>query len=316
MLKEILSTAMRSEALDTKDVERVNVDTTVQEKAIAFPTDARLYEKARTAVVREAQQASVKLRQSYKRVGKKALYNQSRYARAQQIKKAKKETKKLRNFLGRVLRDVERKLPKPSEKFKDLLVNATRIHTQEKNDKQKLYSIHAPEVECIAKGKAHKKYEFGCKVAFVTTSKSNWIVGVEAHHGNPYDGATLKASINQTERLTGIRPKEAFVDRGYRGKVHHPEDVKVHIAGQHKARGALKKHFKRRNAIEPVIGHEKQDHGLGRNHLKGQRRRPHQRAVIRMWIQSEEALESFLLCPAKLALKACFQAAGRLAAFQ
>jgi IS5 family transposase len=94
-------------------------------------------------------------------------------------------------------------------------------------------------------------------------------VSVEAHHGNPYDGATLTASINQTERLTGIRPMEAFVDRGYRGKDHHPEDVKVHITGQHKARGALKKRFKRRNAIEPVIGHEKQDHRLGRNYLKG-----------------------------------------------
>ncbi|HEY9502437.1 MAG TPA: IS5 family transposase [Pyrinomonadaceae bacterium] len=270
MLKEILSTAVRSEALDSKDVERVNVDTTVQEKAIAFPTDARLYEKARSAVVREAQKAEVLLRQSYKRVGKKALYNQSRYARAQQIKRARKETRKLRNYLGRVLRDVGRKLSKPSEKFKELLSNATRIYTQEKNDKQKLYSIHAPEVECIAKGKAHKKYEFDCKVAFVTTSKSNWIVGVQAHHGNPYDGATLKDSINQTERLSGVRPKEAFVDRGYRGKEHHPEDVKVHITGQHKARGALKKRFKRRNAIEPVIGHEKQNHGLGRNHLKGQ----------------------------------------------
>jgi transposase, IS5 family len=102
------------------------------------------------------------------------------------------------------------------------------------------------------------------------TSKSNWIVGVQAHHGNPYDGATLKDSINQTERLSGVRPKEAFVDRGYRGKEHHPEDVKVHITGQHKASGALKKRFKRRNAIEPVIGNEKQNHGLGRNHLKGQ----------------------------------------------
>ncbi|HYJ45361.1 MAG TPA: IS5 family transposase [Pyrinomonadaceae bacterium] len=269
MLREVLSTAVRSEALDAKDLERVNVDTTVQEKAVAFPTDARLYEKARLAVVREAQKASVKLRQSYKRVGKKALYDQSRYARARQIKRAKREAKKLRNYLGRVLRDVERKLPDPSPKFKELLKNAARIHRQEKNDSPKLYSVHAPEVECIAKGKAHKKYEFGCKVALVTTSKSNWVVGIEAHHGNPYDGATLKASINQTERLTGVRPKEAFVDRGYRGKEHHPEDVKVHITGQHKASRALKRHFKRRNAIEPVIGHEKQDHGLGRNHLKG-----------------------------------------------
>ena len=270
MLQEILSTAQRTNALAPKDLKRVNVDTTAQEKAIAFPTDARLYEKARLAVVREARKASVELRQSYKRVGKKALYNQSRYARAQQISRAKKETKKLRNYLGRVLRDVERKLPEPSPKFKELLKNANRIHRQEKDSSPKLYSVHAPEVECIAKGKAHKKYEFGCKVAIVTTSKSNWVVGAAAHHGNPYDGATLKSSIDQAERLSGGRPKEAFVDRGYRGKDHHPEDVKVHITGQHKAKGALKKHFKRRNAIEPVIGHEKQGHGLGRNHLKGQ----------------------------------------------
>ena len=269
MLKELLSTAVRSQALDARDLDRVNVDTTVQEKAVAFPTDARLYEKARLTVVRQAQKAGIKLRQSYKRVGKKALYDQARYARARQIRRAKKESKKLRNYLGRVLRDVERKLPDPSPSFKELLENAARIHRQEKNDSPKLYSLHAPEVECIAKGKAHKKYEFGCKVALVTTSKSNWVVGIEAHHGNPYDGATLKASINQTERLTGIRPKEAFVDRGYRGKEHHPEDVKVHITGQHKASRALKRHFKRRNAIEPVIGHEKQDHGLGRNYLKG-----------------------------------------------
>ena len=270
LLKELLATAVRTAALAAKDLERVNVDTTVQEKAIAFPTDARLYEKARSAVVREAQKASVILRQSYKRVGKQALYNQSRYARAQQFKRAKKETKKLRNYLGRVLREVARKLPKPSEKFKELLANATRIHTQEKHDQQKVYSVHAPEVECIAKGKAHKKYEFGCKVALVTTSKSNWVVGIQAQHGNPYDGATLKASLDQTEELTGVRPKEAFVDRGYRGQEHHPADVKVHLVGQHKASGALKKRFKRRNAIEPVIGHEKQEHGLGRNHLKGQ----------------------------------------------
>jgi transposase, IS5 family len=133
-----------------------------------------------------------------------------------------------------------------------------------------LYNVHAPEGECQANDEANKKYELGCKVAFVTASKSNWIVGVQAHHGNPYDGATLKAPTNQTERLTGVRPKEAFVDCGYRGKEHHPENVNVHITGQHKARGALKKRFKRRNAIEPMISHEKQDHELGRNNLNGQ----------------------------------------------
>jgi IS5 family transposase len=89
-------------------------------------------------------------------------------------------------------------------------------------------------------------------------------------HGNPYDGATLKGTIDQVEKLTGHRPQEATCDRGYRGSEHHPEDVKIHLTGQHKAHGAVKKLFQRRNAIEPVIGHEKQDHGLGRNYLQGE----------------------------------------------
>jgi len=269
LLKEILATAVRTDALKEKDLQCVVVDTTVQEKAIAFPTDSRLYQKAREAVVREAQKAGVQLRQSYKRVGRRALYNQSRYARAGQFKRAQKQQRKLKTILGRVLRDVERKLPEPSEKFKELLANAKRIHTQKRDDKDKLYSLHAPEVECIAKGKAHKKYEFGCKTSVATTANNNWIVATDAHHGNPYDGATLKPTIDQIERLTGTRPKEAVVDRGYRGKDHHPEDVQIRIAGQHKARGALKNLFKRRNAIEPVIGHDKHDHGLARNYLKG-----------------------------------------------
>jgi transposase, IS5 family len=269
MLKEVLATAVRSGALAERDLQCVNVDTTVQEKAIAFPTDARLCHKARVAVVREAQKAGVKLRQSYRRVGKQALFNQSRYARARQLKRARKEEKKLRTYLGRVLRDVERKLPTPPEKFKELLARANRIHAQKRDDTQKFYSLHAPEVECIAKGKAHKKYEFGCKTSVATTSKSNRIVATRAHHGNPCDGATLKPTIDQIERLTGVRPKQAIVDRGYRGSEHHPKDVKVHISGQHKASGALRKLLKRRNAVEPVIGHDKQDHGLERNHLKG-----------------------------------------------
>lgn len=269
LLQEILATALRTGALDQRDVQQVNVDTTVQEKAMAFPTDARLYQKARVAVVRAAKKAGVKLRQSYQRVGKKALFKQQCYARARQAKRAAKEQKKLHNYLGRVLRDIARKLVEPTEQFKELLKRAQRIYAQKKEDKQKIYSVHAPEVECIAKGKAHKKYEFGCKVALATTSKSNWIVATQAHHGNPYDGATLKPTLAQVARLTGQRPKAAVVDRGYRGKEHHPDDVQIHLTGQHKARGALKKLFQRRSAIEPVIGHDKHDHGLGRNYLKG-----------------------------------------------
>jgi IS5 family transposase len=207
LLKEILATAVRTDALDEKDLQCVVVDTTVQEKAIAFPTDARLYHKAREAVVREAQKEGVKLRQSYKRVGKKALYNQSRYARAGQFKRARKQQRKLKSFLGRVLRDVERKLPEPSADLRQLLANAKRIHTQKCEDNNKLYSLHAPEVECIAKGKAHKKYEFGCKVSVATTAHSNWIVATDAHHGNPYDCSDTQTNA-QPDRTPDRRAAE------------------------------------------------------------------------------------------------------------
>jgi IS5 family transposase len=269
LLKQILQTAQQQQALKPSDIHRVIVDTTVQEKAIAFPTDARLYDKARRALVREARQQQVKLRQSYVRLGKRALFKQSRYAAAQQGRRAQKETRKLRTYLGRVIRDIERKLAKPKKVMQELLTAARRIHQQQKQDKGKLYSMHAPEVECISKGKAHKKYEFGCKVAVVTTNESNWIVGIEAKHGNPYDGATLKPSLEQVEKLTGVKPKEAFVDQGYRGSDHHPEGVEIYISGKRKLKGKLKKLLKRRSAIEPVIGHSKHDHGMSRNYLRG-----------------------------------------------
>ena len=129
--------------------------------------------------------------------------------------------------------------------------------------------MHAPEVECIAKGKVNKRYEFGCKVVLVTTSVSNWIVGTSAVHGNPYDGATLSDALGQTQRLTGTTPKQAAVDKGFRGGKYHPPDVQVLVAGTRKFKGVLKRLVKRRSAIEPVIGHLKQDHALKRNYLQG-----------------------------------------------
>jgi IS5 family transposase len=123
-------------------------------------------------------------------------------------------------------------------------------------------------VECIAKGKEHKKYEFGCKVSVVTTSKRGWVVGIEALHGNPYDGHTLKAAHAQVAKLTGVTPEEILVDRGYRGAQHHPEDTKVYLSGR-KLSGRLKRLLRRRAAIEPVIGHLKQDHRMKRNYLQG-----------------------------------------------
>ena len=269
LLTETLSTAKRERALKESEIKRVNVDTTVQEKAVAFPTDARLYQKARRALVRAAHSAGINLRQTYARLGKQALARQGRYAHAKQMKRAHRETKRLRLYLGRVIRDIWRKCPEPGGVLKLLLERAQRIFQQQRHDTHKLYSLHAPEVECIAKGKAHKPYEFGCKVSVVTTTVTNWVVGVEAVHDNPYDGATLVCALKQVERVTAVRPQEAFVDRGFKGTAHHPEDVAVYVTGRKRLTRRLKALLRRRSAIEPVIGHLKHGHGMERNHLLG-----------------------------------------------
>jgi IS5 family transposase len=269
LLTETLSTAKREQALKESEIKRVNVDTTVQEKAIAFPTDARLYHKARRALVRAAGSAGITLRQSYARVGKHALARQGRYARAKQMKRARRETKRVRLYLGRVIRDIQRKCAKPAAQLKLLLERSQRIFQQQRHDTKKLYSVHAPEVECLAKGKAHKPYEFGCKVAVVTTSKTNWVVAIDAVHENPYDGATLSPAIKQVERMTAVRPEAAFVDRGFKGTAHHPEDVSLYVSGRKRLTRTWKAVLRRRSAIEPVIGHLKQDHRMERNHLQG-----------------------------------------------
>ncbi|EMM75068.1 transposase, IS4 family [Leptospira santarosai str. 2000030832] len=227
--------------------------------------------KMRQALVKEASKENIQLRQSYKRNGKLAFIKQGRYFHAKQSKRANKETKRLKTYLGCVKRDIERKVENPNIRLKSLLEISERILSQTKNSKNKIYSIHAPEVECISKGKSHKRYEFGCKVSLVTTSKSNWIVGVQALHGNPYDGHTLKDAINQMEKVVGLRPKEVYVDLGYKGKDHHPEDVQVHLSNKSRKNMTRweRMWMNRRSAIEPVISHLKHDHNMIRNFLKG-----------------------------------------------
>jgi IS5 family transposase len=269
MLKESLAAAQREAVLSPTEVKRVNVDTTVQEKAVAFPTDARLYHKARQALVRIAQRWNLKLRQSYVRLGKRALVRQGRYGAARQLKRARRETRRLRTYLGRVLRNVERGRPKLAARQAQVVSVARRIFAQQRTDHGKVYSVHAPEVECIAKGKVSKRYEFGCKVRIVTTSRWGWIVGIDAEHDHPYDGATLKPALAQVKRLTGVRPEEAFVDKGFRGQRYHPQAVAVYLSGRRNLTPQLRKLLKRRAAIEPVIGHTKHDHGMNRNYLLG-----------------------------------------------
>jgi IS5 family transposase len=271
MFKALLDTAKRDGHLSKSHMNKVNVDTTVQEKAIAFPTDARLCYKMRDVLVRAAEARGIGLRQNYRRVAKKALAKQSRYAHAKQWKRSRKMTRKLKTMLGCVYRDIKRKANDVDEELGQLLMLADRLLKQEKKSKNKLYSVHAPEVECISKGKAHKRYEFGNKVGMVTTSRDNWIVGIESFHGNPYDGHTLEASLDQVKRLTDWSVKEAYVDLGYRGHGYEGE-TDVHIVNYRRMRKltrATRRWFKRRSAIEPIFGHIKHDHRMSRNYLKG-----------------------------------------------
>ncbi len=271
MLAETIRVAVSLKVLKRSSLETVNVDTTVQEKAVAFPTAARLYYKARETLVREAKRRGIRLRQSYVRLGKRALIKQGQYGHARQLKRAGRETKRLRTMLGCVIRDIERKRPQADDALQALLARAWRIHSQQRKDKNKVYSMHAPEVECIAKGKAHKRYEFGVKVSVVSTSRDNWILGSQALPGNPFDGHTLKDSLEQAKRVGGKRATDAYVDRGYRGATRKVKNIRVHLPRAHKGVSRTERHkLRRRAAIEPIIGHLKSDNRLERNHLKGE----------------------------------------------
>jgi IS5 family transposase len=276
LLEATIDTALAVKAVQPQEFQRVNVDTTVQEKAIAFPTDARLYHKMRLALVRRARSLGLVLRQNYRFKGKKLLAKQGRYAHARQMKRAAKMTRQLKTILGRVARDIERKAGKiqgqiADEPLRELVALAERLLEQTRTSKNKIYSVHAPEVECLAKGKAHKRYEFGCKTSVATTSRSNWIVGTHALHGNPYDGHTLCGALAQVERLTDQTPRDVMVDQGYRGHDYEGSAV-VHVVRSipKRATRAVRRMLKRRAAIEPTIGHLKSGNRMRRNYLTGQ----------------------------------------------
>ena len=270
LLSQTIKTAMKQGYLKPSQCKRVNVDTTVQTKDIRFPTDARLHDRMRETLVKTAQAEGVELRQSYERVGKRTLRRQQNYAHAKQSRRSRRQTKKLKIILGRVIRDIERKTNHPSQLLKEQLALAKQLYEQKRDSKNKIYSIHEPHVQCIAKGKVHQRYEFGCKVGFVTTAKGNWILGAQSFPKNPYDGHTLKMSLDQTQRMTSIAIEQATCDLGYRG--HEVKDLDVLIVPRRKRKAShrLKRWWRRRNAIEPIIGHQKSEHRLNRNKLAGE----------------------------------------------
>ncbi|WP_041801588.1 IS5-like element ISRpa8 family transposase [Rhodopseudomonas palustris] len=277
LLQESLSVAHRAGALQTKDLQRVVVDTTVQEKAIAHPTDARLTHRAIQNLVDLAKREGVALRQSYLRLAKRAAIMVGRYTHAHQFKRAHRALKFLRTRLGRIIRDIRRKIEGNAaleNRFAPLLDLAVRVMQQDHRQRgQKVYALHAPEVECIGKGKARKPYEFGCKVSVITPVTApkggQFVLHAKALHGNPFDGHTLDPVIADLQTQTGVVVERIHVDKGYRGH-NYPNRFKVWISGQvRRVTKIIRREMKRRAAVEPVIGHLKADHRMGRNYLKG-----------------------------------------------
>ena len=277
LVQESLAVAVKTKAMRLQDLTQAVVDTTVQEKATAFPTDAKLCHRARERLVRLARRHGVRLRQSYARVGKFALIKHQRYAHARQFKRARRSLRTLKTYLGRVMRDIERsiaKQPSLNTHFRRDLYLSGRVLTQKRGERgRKVYSLHAPEVECIGKGKAHKPYEFGVKVSVATTVAPSpggqFVLHAKALPGNPYDGHTLETVIPAIEKITGATLSRILADAGYRGH-NAPASHKMRVFTQGQKRGvspAIKKLMKRRAAAEPVIGHMKQDHRMDRNHL-------------------------------------------------
>jgi IS5 family transposase len=253
----------------------VLIDSTVQEKNITYPTDAKLHKRIIEKINKIAKQEGITLRQTYTRTLKQLMIDQRFHNHPKRRKKAKAALRKIKTIAGRQVRDIERQFsPSQQQRYKELFIILNKILIQQKGGKNKIYSIHEPEVSCMAKGKEAKKFEFGNKSGIVLTKTSKIVVGAIAFENNPYDGHTLDEHLDQTEYLTQSRPKIGIVDRGYRGKkkingteIISPSVPKKETTQYEKQKA--RKRFRARAGIEPVIGHIKYDHRMLRNYLKG-----------------------------------------------
>jgi transposase, IS5 family len=293
LLKTTIEAAVSMAVIKKTEFERVIVDTTVQEKAIAHPVDSRLLEIARHKVASAAKRVGLVLKQTFAKEGKLLRRKAGGYAHAKQFKRLRRTVKRQRTILGALMRDVQRGLDRilqgdPSglapgkqptalalTQLKTWLERAERIRTQQRHDKNKLYAMHAPEVECIGKGKARKPYEFGVKVSLAVTHQNGLMVGARSFPGNPFDGHTLAEQLEQTNTLLqdiGTKPTIAVVDLGFRGVEVEAAVGAVQIIhrGKFKSLDAQQRRWlKRRQAIEPAIGHAKLDHRMDRCWLQG-----------------------------------------------
>jgi IS5 family transposase len=277
LLAESVAAARRGGAVEERHLRRVTIDTTVQPKAVTHPTDSKLLHRGIEILARLARRHGIRLRQSCLRVARRARREAARLIHAGRRRQAERHVRQLRTWLGRLFRDIGRRIAGKAAVQAALaapLGLVARLLRQRREDRgrDKLYSLHAPEVECIGKGKANARYEFGVKVSLATTNAvapgGQFVLGARALPGNPFDGHTLADQIAQTERITGVEVERAYVDRGYRG--HDADRARVFVPGQKRGiTPTIRRERRRRSAIEPVIGHMKSDGHLGRNFLLG-----------------------------------------------
>jgi transposase, IS5 family len=287
LLKATIDAAVAMKAVKPRDLERVIVDTTVQEKAIAHPVDSRLLEIARHKIASAAKRAGIGLKQTFAKEGKALRRRAGGYAHAKQFRRLKRVVKRQRTILGIVIREVQRKIgsaqetapefcpdqPKVASDLMMWIERAERIRTQQRFDKNKLYALHAPEVECIGKGKARKPFEFGVKSAVVVSHQHGLMLGARTFPGNPYDGHILSAVLEQASNLTqdlSITIRQVVADLGFRGvDADNPGKHIIHRGWYKSMSPQQKAWLRRRQAVEPAIGHLKSDHRMDRCWLQG-----------------------------------------------
>lgn len=267
----IFQESIRINGKDGEEKESIT-DTTVQEKNITYPTDAKLHNKIIQKCQQVAEKENIEVRQSYVRTLKKLKLAQRFRTNPKNHTKATKADRKIKTIAGRLVRELQRKL-EPDNQYSADLQLFERVLSQKRHDSNKIYSLHEPNVQCISKGKQHKKYEFGNKVSIMSTKTTGVIIGALSFEKNEYDGHTIERAIAQQQQLTGIKLDHTFVDRGYKGLKEVLGTIintpKIKSTDTKKEKKRLQKGFRRRAAIEPIIGHLKQDLRLGRNFYKG-----------------------------------------------
>jgi IS5 family transposase len=249
-------------------------DTTVQEANVKFPTDTRLYVDCIEKLWRMGEAEAISWRRSYVRTVP-AILARLRTRSNRLVKERKKCRRKIKTIAGRLLRDFRRNIDCVGELlYAEELELIERVLQQKRHDKNKVYSLHDPEVLCIAKGKVHKKYEFGRKASVTMLRDSGVIVSAVSFKENLYDGDTLEPALEQASKMTGKTFDSVLVDKGYRGRknvagtnVVIPGKISKKLSAYHRRK--QRKRNGRRAAIEPVIGHLKSDYRMARCFLKG-----------------------------------------------